>query len=262
MNYPRVRTSKTVRRMFSTASYRSVSNECYYQRLADLRKLIALLRLHREATHYSLLFGHNNQRQLASAQSQLVALLESKAMGRLVGFDDIKASVSLQLRSWSQQSVRDNQLVHSQLIRDALILVQDTISSWAKADGQTHLLATQRKSWQMIVPYMDTLTTLRLHIATLEAHESQTAIHSLCHQLTHQLSELYVSQDLSLQQHLHDGLLQLLSEVDNHQSLDELKERLYRITSQLSELIFHCYDRTVTTVAQSVYSTLPKIAVA
>ncbi|GAL27175.1 hypothetical protein JCM19239_5522 [Vibrio variabilis] len=38
------------------------------------------------------------------------------------------------------------------MIRDALILVQDTISSWAKADGQTHLLVTQRKSWQMIVP--------------------------------------------------------------------------------------------------------------
>jgi predicted house-cleaning noncanonical NTP pyrophosphatase (MazG superfamily) len=158
--------------------------------------------------------------------------------------------------------VRDNQLVHSQLIRDALILVQSTISTWAKADGQTHLLPTQRKSWQAIVPYMDTLTTLRLHIETLETKDSQNAIRNLIKQLSHQLCALHISQDLSLQQHLHEDLLARIADIDADASADELKQRLYRITSQLSELIFHCYDRSVTTVAQSIYSTLPKIAVA
>jgi hypothetical protein len=262
MTYSLGKTSSAVRRMFSLTPEGGVSHECYYRRLADLRKLIALLRMHREATHYSLLFGHNNQRQQTSARVQLQLLLESRALHRLDGFSDIKACVTQQLQHWQQQTVRDNQLVHSQLIRDALILVQSTISTWAKADGQTHLLPTQRKSWQAIVPYMDTLTTLRLHIETLEKKDSQNAIRSLIKQLSHQLSALHISQDLSLQQHLHEDLLARIADVDADSSADEFKQRLYRITSQLSELIFHCYDRSVTTVAQSIYSTLPKIAVA
>ncbi|GMQ45867.1 hypothetical protein [Vibrio sp. 10N] len=234
-----------------------------YQLVVQLRDLITLIRQHRTATHYQLMFDQKKGKQLEKIESAMeeccirlinIAHFDNKPLYRV-----LHSNVKLLSRSWKKHSVSKNQIVHGKLIRQTLFLVDEIFVAWLMDVEREELDQEYRNVWQGVIDSLDCLTQLRICIDGADSELGRQRILHYCKQMHRKVNHLSLVGPLSVPSPMYSTTVSkieaLIEEPDT--ALD--KEFLYQLTSELSELIFSSYDGLVNEIASDLYQPVPNI---
>ncbi|SEG32794.1 hypothetical protein [Vibrio hangzhouensis] len=236
-----------------------------YQLIVNLRGLVTLVRQHRTATHYYLMFGQKKLKQLEKIEQEMerrcldlieVAHFDNKPMYRV-----LHSNIKLLCRSWKKHSVSKNQLVHGKLIRQTLLLVDDILIAWLVDVEREELEEDYRNLWQGIIDSLDCLTQLRVCIEGCESELGKQRVMHYCRMMHRKVNQLSVVGPLSVPSPMYSATIGRIETLIETPATELDREFLYQLTSELSELIFTSYDGIIKEMAEELYQPIPNTAV-
>ncbi|GAL27177.1 hypothetical protein [Vibrio maritimus] len=234
-----------------------------YQLVVHLRELVTLIRQHRTATHYQLMFDQKKVKQLEKIEIAMeesclklvnVAHFDNKPLYRV-----LHSNVKLLTRSWKKHSVSKNQIVHGKLIRQTLFLVDEIFMAWLMDVDREELQQEYRNVWQGVIDSLDCLTQLRICIDGADSELGKQRILHYCKQMHRKVNHLSLVGPLSVPSPMYSTTITKIEELISHPETSLDKESLYQLTSELSELIFTTYDGLVSEIASDLYQPVPSI---
>lgn len=247
--------------IYRYAKVTEAKTERKYQLIVHLRELATLVRQHRTATHYTLMFEQKKNKQLQKIEVAMeecclaltdIAHFDNKPMYRV-----LHSNIKLLSRSWKKHSVNKNQIVHGKLIRQTLLLIDDILVAWLMAVEREDLEQEYRTLWQSVIDSLDCLTQLRLCIDSIDSElGKQRALH-YCNQIHRKVNQLSLVGPLSIPSPMYSTAIGKIEALIDHPKAELDKEFMYQLTSELSELIFTNYDGIIKELAEELYQPIP-----
>jgi hypothetical protein len=236
-----------------------------YQLVVQLRDLVTLIRRHRTATHYQLMFEQKKVKQLEKIEIEMeacclklinVAHFDNKPLYRV-----LHSNVKLLTRSWKKHSVSKNQIVHGKLLRQTLFLVDEIFTAWLMDVKREELQQEYHDVWQSVIDSLDCLTQLRICIDGADSELGKQRILHYCKQMHRKVNHLSLVGPLSVPSPMYSTTITKIEELISHPETPLDKAFLYQLTSELSELIFTSYDGMVGDIASELYQPVPNMMV-
>ncbi len=236
-----------------------------YQLIVHLRELVTLIRQHRTATHYTLMFDQKKSKQLDKVEVAMeeccLALTDIAHVDNKPKYRVLHSNIKLLSRSWKKHSVSKNQIVHGKLIRQTLLLLNDILVAWLMDVNRDELEQEYRTLWQSVIDSLDCLTQLRLCIDSIESElGKQRALH-YCNQIHRKVNQLSLVGPLSIPSPMYSIAIGKIEALIEHPSVDLDKAFMYQLTSELSELIFVNYDGIIKEMAEALYQPIPNTVI-
>ncbi|WP_353498158.1 hypothetical protein [Vibrio sp. CB1-14] len=234
-----------------------------YQLVVQLRDLITLIRQHRTATHYQLMFDQKKIKHLEKIEMAMeecclklinIAHFDNKPLYRV-----LHSNVKLLSRSWKKHTVSKNQIVHGKLIRQTLFLVDEIFTAWLIDSEREELEQEYRNVWQGVIDSLDCLTQLRICIDGTDSELGRQRILHYCKQMHRKVNHLSLVGPLSVPSPMYSTTVSKIEALIENPDTPLDKEFMYQLTAELSELIFSSYDGLVSEIASDLYQPVPNI---
>ncbi|MCJ2377269.1 hypothetical protein LNL84_10560 [Vibrio sp. ZSDZ34] len=248
------------------AKKHSSQHEHRYQLIVALRDIIEVTRQHRNAAHYTLMFGQDKSRHITLTQQRLTKM--SSDLIELAPFDNkpmyriLEQNIKQLLGRWSQLNVSRSQIAHGKIIRHSLLLIDDLVVDWIANQYSDALDIEYSQTWQGVFDCLDALTQLRLCIDYIDNEKGDSRLVRRMETLQKKLIRLSVNTPTRVPSPTSSLAMTTLEQYIENPTTIRSKEDMYQLTTTLSEVIFLIYDTTINEVIQELYQPLPKTALA
>ncbi|HAS6347670.1 hypothetical protein LZU85_09425 [Vibrio sp. IRLE0018] len=252
--------------LFYLAHKRERHQENKYLTVATLREIVQLARQHRTATHLSLLYKQVHSNELRHVQVEIInkcqilidiAPHDNKALYRIL----LNQFQSL-FGTWCEQSIARNQLLHGKLIRHSLYLIDETTVAWLSECERDELIEEYHCHWQVVIENLDALTQLRIVIQEIHQPQGIERFQFNAERVLRRLNQLSLVSPLTIASPFGSELTRTLEAHAQGEMRKISKVAIYELTSQISTIIFQCYDNMLDEMIESLYLPLPKLAIA
>ncbi|MGP8307783.1 hypothetical protein [Vibrio sp. YIC-376] len=252
--------------IYHLSAKREQQHASKYQLLTLLRDIVHLLRRHRAATHYSIQFQKNKEQEIKELNQELNQklhlLLESSRFDSKPMYRVLQIKIGQMLEQWQDYNVARNQMEHGKLIRHCLFLMDEVTIAWLAVEQRDELHDEYHISWQSIIDNLETLTQLRISIRDFDDQAENERLKKIASVMLRRVNQLAVIAPLTIASPVAVRAIQSLHDYVEGRVTGLTEEQLYDITSDLSLTIFNTYDHVLSTIVETLYLPLPRLALA
>ncbi|MDG3087580.1 hypothetical protein P7F88_16535 [Vibrio hannami] len=249
--------------MYHYSQTRQLDYKRKYELVASLRQLVNHCRQHRTQTHMALLGNTAENDQIKSIEKNTHQLI--RKIVEDASFDDKPTYRILQKRfenlsaEWHEMSVSKNQMAHGKTIRHCLFLIDEIMLVWLLEKEHSDLNDTYNDTWQLVIDTLESLTQFRIAIQNIDTESDSHQLRMQATRLNRKLNKLSLLNPMvysaPISVHARTQLTALSSESETSRTQAEL----YKISSDVSLVIFYAYDQVLESVAEMFYQPLPKL---
>ncbi|CAH0525384.1 hypothetical protein [Vibrio hippocampi] len=243
--------------IYRYSQYTDLKTERKFQLICKLKALVPLLRQHRAITHYSLSFGQNKNEQLSMIHSKVDQLLNEIIATAHVDNKPMYRVLQNQLKqlskTWKRSTVSRNQLVHGKLMRQVLMSIDDLFRLWLMDRDQEAAIEEYRDFWLGMIDALDCLTQFRVSVSTLDSNLGQQRSIHYSDMMYRKLNKLSLVCPQAVASPMYSTAVHRLEALIANPEPDMDRESLYQLTSEISEVIFSCYDSVLREMSVDSY---------
>lgn len=235
-----------------------------YELVSDLRQLINYCRQHRSASHMALLFDTADNEQIGALESK-ISILTQQIVDK-ASFDNKATYRILQTRmnhiesEWRSMTIGKNQMVHGKAIRHSLFLIDEIMLMWLLDQEKQNLDDVYNENWQLTIDSLELLTSFRVIIQNIDNENGQARIRAQAATLNRKLNQLSVLSPVVYGSPFCIRAREQLMQLVNDEEFNYSQVQLYKISSDVSLVIFYAYDQVLEKVAETIYQPFPKLA--